>query len=58
MFQLDLTDEEKSVLAEILESNLSDTRGEIRETDNHEYKAMLKLREDVIRKIMAALKPE
>jgi hypothetical protein len=57
MFQLDLTDEEKSVLAEILESNLGDIRGEIRETDNHEYKAMLKLREAVIRKIIAALKP-
>lgn len=54
---LDLTDEEQQILKEVLESDLPDLRMEIRETDNREFRAMLKNKEQVLGKILAALTP-
>ena len=55
MLHLELTDEEKGLLKEMLESNLSDLRMEIRETDTRNFREMLKNKEQVIKKILAAL---
>lgn len=55
MLQIELTDEEQRILREILESDLSDLRMEIRETDDRSFKEMLKNKEQVMKKILATL---
>ena len=42
MIQLDLTKDEKAILAEILENDLSDLRMEITDTDSLDFREMLK----------------
>jgi hypothetical protein len=56
MLQLELTDEEQHILKEILESDRSDLRMEIRETDNRTFKEMLKNKERVMEKILETLR--
>jgi hypothetical protein len=55
MLHIDLTVEERDLLEEMLDSYLSDLRGEISDTARHHYKEMLKQREVVLRKIIAAV---
>ncbi len=55
MVHLDLSDEEQSVLVQILESEFADVRAEVMETESHDYKQQLLHREEVIRKLLEAL---
>lgn len=56
MLQIELTDEEQHILKESLESDLSDLRMEICETDDRTFKDMLKNKERVIEKILEMLR--
>lgn len=55
MLHIDLTVAERDLLAEMLDSCLTDLRGEISATHRHEYKEDLKQREALLRKIIAAV---
>ncbi len=56
MIQLDLGDEERQILLEVLETALSDLRMEIADTDSMDFREMLKGRKEVIKKAIGALK--
>jgi len=56
MLQLDLTDEEKGILVQLLEESLSDLRMEIADTDLYDYREMLKRRKAAIAKVLQAAK--
>jgi hypothetical protein len=58
MLQLDLNDEERRILLEILESDHSDLRMEIADTDSMDFREMLKRRKAVLAKAIGALKDE
>jgi hypothetical protein len=55
MLHIDLTLEERNLLEEMLDACLVDLRGEISDTARHNYKEMLKQREMLLRKIIAAV---
>jgi len=55
MISLDLTGDERRILAEVLESYLSDLRMEIADTDSKDFRDMLKIRKDVIGKVLQVL---
>lgn len=55
MIQLRLDENERSVLMELLEHCISDIYGEISNTDNIDYKTMLKGRKAVFLKVLEAL---
>ena len=55
MIQLDLGDEERQILLEVLETALSDLRMEIADTDSMDFREMLKVRKEVIKKVIGAL---
>ncbi len=55
MLHIDLTLEERDLLMEMLESCLTDLRGEIMDTDRRAYKESLKQREMLLKKIIAAV---
>ncbi len=55
MTQLELSEEEKGILMEILDSRLSDLRMEIANTDSLDYRNMLKIRKEVLEKVLIAL---
>ena len=55
MIHLDLTSEERQILVEMLDICISVLRMEIMDTDSLSYKQMLKSRELVMKKILAAL---
>ena len=55
MFHLDLKSEEREVLLEVLEEQLSDLRMEIADTDNAGYKEELRKRKDVLDSLLKAL---
>ena len=55
MIELDLTREECEVLLETLESDLSDLRMEIADTDSLDFRDMLKGRKAVLAKVIEAL---
>jgi hypothetical protein len=55
MFQLELSSEEQTVLAEILTNELADIGAELAETEKHEYKQMLHHRGEVVRKLLKTL---
>ena len=55
MLQLDVNDDEKTILKEVLESYLSDLRMEIADTDRMEFRDMLKQRKAVLIKTIEAL---
>lgn len=56
MIQLELNKQEQDILADILEYDHKQMRNEISNTENWEYKAGLKTREEVIKKVLAALR--
>ncbi|HTP09490.1 MAG TPA: hypothetical protein VMP08_14645 [Anaerolineae bacterium] len=51
----DITLEERDLLEEMLDTCLTDLRGEISDTARHGYKEMLKQREAILRKLIAAI---
>ena len=55
MTQLKLDDQEKEILAETLQSYLSNLSYEIADTDNHDYREQLKAKRTVLEKIKASL---
>ena len=55
MIQLDLSNEERLVLLEMLETDLSDLRMEIADTDRQEFREMLKGRKAILAKTIEAL---
>jgi hypothetical protein len=55
MIHLDLTEDEARILAEILESDHSDLRMEIADTDSMDFREMLKGRKAVLAKAIEAL---
>ncbi|KAF0110872.1 MAG: hypothetical protein FD147_1336 [Chloroflexi bacterium] len=55
MIRLQLEEEEKTVLLQLLENCLSDLRMQIAATDNIDYKMMLKGRKAVLLKLQDAL---
>lgn len=54
---LDLTEEERGIVREVLEIAHSDLRMEIADTDRAAFRAMLKIRRDVVAKMIEALGP-
>lgn len=52
---IDLTDKEKELLREILESYLSDLREEIVKTEDHKWKPPLHEKEEIIKKLIERL---
>jgi hypothetical protein len=55
MVQLDLSEEERQILLEVLETALSDLRMEIADTDRMDFREMLKERKAVLSKVIEAL---
>lgn len=55
MIELDLTREEREVLLETLQNDLSDLRMEIADTDSLDFRNMLKGRKAVLSKVIEAL---
>ena len=56
MIQLDLTKEEKDILTDILENDLSDLRMEITDTDSLDFREMLKKQKEVLMKVLETLR--
>ncbi len=55
MIELDLDEEEASILKMVLESYLSDLRMEIADTDSYDFRQMLKQRKAVLIKVIESL---
>lgn len=55
MIKIELDEEEKALLIQMVEDCLSDLRTEISNTDNFSYKLMLKKRKTVLIRLMDAL---
>jgi hypothetical protein len=55
MIHLDFSTDEVKILASVLESYLSELRMEIADTDNHDFREMLKERKAVLEKTLAML---
>ncbi len=55
MIQLDLSDEERRTLLEMVETLLSDLRMEIADTDRKDFRDMLKGRKAILVKLIEAL---
>jgi len=55
MVQLEITEDERQILLQVLESCISDLRVEIAGTDNINYKDMLKQRKEIMLKLQRAL---
>ncbi len=55
MIKIELDEEEKALLIQMVEDCLSDLRTEISNTDNFSYKLMLKKRKTVLMRLMDAL---
>lgn len=53
MVQIELNEEERQILTEILDGCLSELQSEIHHTDRFEYTDMLKHRRDVIKKVLS-----
>jgi hypothetical protein len=58
MIELDLTEQERVTLADVLEGCLSDLRMEISDTENKDYREMLKSRKQTLLKVLTTLTTE
>ena len=56
MIHLELTQEEKEMLIDIMENDLSDLRMEIADTDSSDFREMLKKQKEVLRKVLETLR--
>lgn len=52
MFQLELDDQEREMLTEVLRSFLSELRSEVSHTDSHAFRDRLKVQEHLIKQIL------
>lgn len=52
MYSLTLNDEERELLAEVLQETISELRMEIADTDSHDYRAQLHKREDMLKALV------
>ena len=57
ILHVELSSEEVEMLQEVLESEISDLRMEIADTDRLEFREQLKERKETIRKLLKALSP-
>jgi len=55
MVELEMTDQERETLIQVLENHLSDLRMEIGDTDNKDYRDMLKSQKETLLKILQTL---
>lgn len=55
MFNLNLDEEEKAILNQLLENCLEELHNEIIRTENLDYKKMLKKRKEALKKLQASL---
>lgn len=55
MIKFNLTKEEQGMLVDIFEYDLKELRNEISNTESWEFKAGLKKKEDLLKKILAAV---
>ena len=55
MIDLELSDEEREILKEVLASAVSDLRAEIADTERLAYRDMLKRRRDLLTRLIIAL---
>ena len=55
---LELNEQERRVLMELLEQEIPALRDEIHHTDDYEYRESLKAREQVAKRLLAAIKNE
>lgn len=55
MIQLQLTEEQRLMLPELLENEITELRREITQTDRYEYREMLKDRELLLKKMQKEL---
>lgn len=55
MIQLNLTSEERTLFQDILEYDLKELRNEISNTENWEYKAGLKKKEEFLKKLLSLI---
>lgn len=55
--QIDLSSEERTVLAELLRRNYQELREEIRKTDDSRFKAHLRTKERLIESLLAKFEP-
>lgn len=55
MIQIQLTEEQRLLLLELLENEITELRGEIAGTDRREYREMLKDRELLLKKLQKEL---
>jgi hypothetical protein len=53
--QLDLSEEERRILQEVLDAAVSDLRMEIADTDSYDFRQMLKGRKLALMKVLAAV---
>ena len=53
--QLDLNQEERKVLSEILNETLPNLREEVYKTENYDYREQLEQRESVVRELLSRL---
>ena len=58
MVTLSLTEKERMMLADVVENYLSELRMEIGDTDSKDYRDMLKLRKEILVKILSTLHAE
>jgi hypothetical protein len=55
MIHIEMNREEIQILISLLENSIIDIRGEIRDTDNRDYRLMLQAREAIMKKIFSEL---
>lgn len=55
---LELNEQERQALIELLEREVPALRDEIHHTDDYEYREFLKAREQVVKQLLAAVKKE
>ena len=58
MVYIQLDEEERTMLLQLLDTCVSDLRQEIANTDNYNYKNMLKQRREVLLKLLSALQSD
>jgi hypothetical protein len=56
MLQIELTEEEKRILIEILDATVGDLRMEIADTDAKDFRDRLKIRKQTVLKVLDALR--
>ena len=53
---ISLSDREKEVLEQVLETSIADIRSEITHTDDHSYKDQLNVKKDLLNHVLESVK--